>query len=1143
MNTQEVLDKIFKDPKTKYELTEFENLGRPIHEILTVEAKTVTSGRETGKTKYFAKSFVPFPSGKEEAQVYVEDGKASPEEIIRQLWVYKLIHQYDYKEDQIELEKSIQFGTEVSTKAADIVVYIDNTKTTPKIIVETKKPKRKDGIEQLKSYLNAEGSPVGVWSNGADRIILYRPYPKKFDDTLFDIPRRDQLPKDVLEARRTLGHLRTAFNFKSIVYNMEELALANYGDGVFDEIFKIIFAKIFDEIDAEERTDKEVLFNKSEDAEITYSNINKLFQKACEKWPGVFKNNDKIELKPTQLSVCIGEMVGVRLMGSNLRILDDAFEYLIPSALKKKDGQFFTPRHVIDMCVRMLNPKKKEYILDPACGSAGFLLHAMEWCYPADTSDKRELRKHKYASKYLWGIDISEKSARTSRALMLIAGDGHTNIFGPRISSLDPTEWLEVRTGRLLMESLRTEKLLQKMPEPEVNVNTSGEVWEYYENLNFDIVLTNPPFSGELTDRKMLAKYDLAKPALKRAKNKQAKEERDRIFIERIIKCLKPGGCAAIVLPQSIFNNSSLAFIREWIIRKARLLAIVSLHGNTFKPHAGTKTSVVFLKKYSKKQLGAIENIKQEVAGSCPDYETQIEKLIEQYKDQINIPEDQIPENMAELLLETFGGEETETVEKDNTKGTGESEVEEIPELEELIEKAEEKILNLRNDLIKAKGNLEDLTNQQEALKEKQLQEIQVIADNWSETKKALNAHLKPIKAEHKKALKELKESKKEKAKKFKAEIKALGKAILEAEIELKLLTNRGKLQLLLEDPDLIATLKERYIDAEVAKKLDYPIFMAVSEHGGKNNSGDYEYVLDDEGNLIEDDSCRPIIDQDLVNYELAYDDLIDAASIPDDKLCIAEAFVRFAQKNKFDFWCGRTAKISEIPGYKSSSNIFYQMPIGAIVLGRRNDPEFFHPKYVKVIDKILTKNNVRLKDIASVSSGFPWKSAYFLEGNEGEPVVRIRNCKPGHIDISDLTSINPAYANSMGVQRANSNDIVIGMDGVKYFYASLIIEPCYINQRVAIVRLKEGSKVTPEYLLYVINSYIGQSQLLRAMTVAATVGHISNNTIRNLLIPFIDDEFVKRISSIIKKSIRAQLNHKMFLMQATEEIEGILQL
>jgi len=904
MDTTQILDKIFKDPKTKYDLTEFDNLGKPIHEIINIYPITIGSGRDTGKTKYFLKSLIPFSSGKEEVQVYSDDGKSAPEEIVRQLWVYKLIHQYDYQPEQMELEKSIQFGTEVGTKAADIVVYTDTTKTTPKIIVETKKPKRKDGIEQLKSYLNAEGSPVGVWSNGSDRIILYRPYPREFDDTLFDIPRKDQEPKDVLTARRTLGHLRKAFNFKSIVYNMEELALANYGDGVFDEIFKLIFAKIFDEIRAEERENKEVLFNKSPDPEISYSNINKLFQQACESWPGVFKENDKIELKPTQLNICIGEIVGVRLMGSNLRILDDAFEYLIPSALKKKDGQFFTPRHVIDLCVRVLNPTKKEYIMDPACGSAGFLLHAMEWCYPATTDEKREARKHKYASKYLWGIDISEKSARTSRALMLIAGDGHTNIFGPRISTLDPADWLEVRTGRLLMESLRNEKLLAKKPPEHENINSPEDVWKYYDNLKFDVILSNPPFAGEIPGKKLLSHYDLAKPAVKRAKDKQPKEERDVLFIERILKWLKPGGRAAIVLPQGKFNNSSLAFIREWILRKARLLAVVGLHPNTFKPHTGTKTSVLFVQKYTTDELKEIEDIQKTVAAKCPDYGKTIQKLLKKHEDQPDVPEESIPEEIAELILETFSTPEPEPQDtEDDEAAEGDAEADETLDLEEQIEKAQESVNSLKDELIQAKQKLADLDSRMEALQVTQAQEIEVITESWDGTKKELTAHLKPIKARHKQAQKDLKESQKETAKKLKSQIKALEKAIPDTETELKMLTNKGKLELILEDPDLVAALKERWIDEQIAKKLDYPIFMAVSERGGKNNSGQYEYLTGDDGNLILDDSDHPLINQDLVNYQLTPDDLKDSEAIPDDQLCIAEAFVRFAQKHDLDFW------------------------------------------------------------------------------------------------------------------------------------------------------------------------------------------------------------------------------------------------
>ena len=296
MNTKELIDRIFKEPGVKFELTEFENLGKPIHDIINIYPKAAATGKDAGKTKYYLKSFIPFSTGNEEVQVYAEGGKSAPEEIVRQLWVYKLMHQYGYQADEIDLEKGVQFGTEIGTKAADIIVYTDATKLTPKIIVECKKPKRKDGIEQLKSYMNAKGAPVAVWSNGADSIILYRPYPAQFDDTLFDIPKRGQAPKDVLEASKTLLQLKKDFNFKKIIQDLEELVLADSGKDEFNEIFKLIFAKIWDEKEAlENRANKVVEFRKAIDPEITYDRINNLFHKACEEWPGIFKEGEDIE--------------------------------------------------------------------------------------------------------------------------------------------------------------------------------------------------------------------------------------------------------------------------------------------------------------------------------------------------------------------------------------------------------------------------------------------------------------------------------------------------------------------------------------------------------------------------------------------------------------------------------------------------------------------------------------------------------------------------------------------------------------------------------------------------------------------------------------------------------------------------------
>lgn len=735
MNTKEIIDRIFKAPGVKFELTEFENLGKPVHELLSIYPKVVAAGKDAGKTKYYVKSLIPFSTGNEEVHVYTEGGKSAPEEIVRQLWVYKLIHRYGYNADEIDLEKAVQFGTEVGTKAADIIVYTNNTKATPKLIVECKKPNRKDGIEQLKSYMNAKGAPVAVWSNGADSIILYRPYPAQFDDTLFDLPKRGQSPKEVLEASKTLLQLKRNFDFKKIIQDLEELVLADSGKDEFNEIFKLIFAKIWDEKEAlENRANKVVEFRKALDPQITYDRINNLFHKASEEWPGIFKVEEDIDLALRHLQVCVGPIEGVRLTGSNLRIMDDAFEYLLPTEAKKKKGQFFTPRHVVEMCVRMLNPTPKEFVMDPACGSGGFLLHTMNWCYPATNTEQRELRKHRYASKYLWGIDFETRAAKTSRALMLIAGDGHTNIFGPDVSSLDPRTWYETGSGQALMNGLRQAKLTaKKIPENEP-LTDDDNAWGYFDELRFDVIFANPPFAGEMKDRKMLVHYELARPALKRAgDDKPAKEERDVLFIERILKMLKPGGRAAIVLPQGKFNNSSLAFIRDWILKQARLLAVVGLHPNTFKPHTGTKTSVLFVQKYTQNELNRIAQVHDDVAVACPDYSAEIKKLLASYQDSADVAVESIPEAIADLISETFGESDTEEGPREiaEEESNDDRQSESISE-EDRIAAAAEKVNGLKAAMLNAKQKLTELDKEIAALTQETAKEIEIITQQWT---------------------------------------------------------------------------------------------------------------------------------------------------------------------------------------------------------------------------------------------------------------------------------------------------------------------------------------------------------------------------------------------------------------------------
>jgi len=317
--------------------------------------------------------------------------------------------------------------------------------------------------------------------------------------------------------------------------------------------------------------------------------------------------------------------------------------------------------------------------------------------------------------------------------------------------------------------------------------------------------------------------------------------------------------------------------------------------------------------------LVRIEKVKQAVANACPDYEQQIKDLIGEHRYLVDIPEEKIPEEIADLMAESFAEPEKECAEAEKMFSENDYEIVEPERLmaaegnpiqEDLINEAEEKRDALKAELIRVKQKLADLASDTEAFKQQHQMEIDTITQQWEGAKADLRAHLKPIKAEQKAALKKFKDKQKMKQRTFKIEIKHLEKTIPEAETAVKLLSNKGKLELILADPDLIGTMKERWIAAEVAKRLDYPIFMAVSERGGKNNSGDYEYLLDRDGSLVEFSDGHPqegqlVVNQDLLNYDLTGEDLADAAKIPDDKLCVAEAFVRFAQEQGFGFWRG----------------------------------------------------------------------------------------------------------------------------------------------------------------------------------------------------------------------------------------------
>ncbi|MFN8967621.1 MAG: N-6 DNA methylase, partial [Pseudanabaena sp.] len=535
-----------------------------------------------------------------------KDIKLTPEEAVRQIYLKVLCDRYQYPINRILVEYEVSFGRE--KKRADVAIMDKDRPNVPYIIVELKKPKLKDGKDQLRSYCNATGSPIGVWTNG-DQISFYqRKDPNYFED-ITDIPDVNQTLADILNERFTLVDLikkdkliTEKKSLKALILEMEDEVLANAGVDVFEELFMLIFTKLYDEWESgrdEKRKKTRLLEFRNTgqtDTELKIK-IQGLFGRAKKKWEGVFKESDKITLSSAHLSVCVSSLENVKLFNSNLDVVDEAFEYLINQSSKGEKGQYFTPRYVIDMCVKMLNPQEDEAIIDTAAGSSGFPVHTIfhVWQQIIDDEglqvsnlfslEKKPARCEDYVKGKVFAIDFDEKAVRVSRTLNLIAGDGETNVL--HLNTLDYESWKE-RSEEQDWRDVYGDgfKRLRGFTEKKND----------FKSFQFDIVMANPPFAGEIKESRITSKYDLA---VKANGKRQDKMGRDILFIERNLDFLKAGGRMAVVLPQGRFNNSSDKYIRDFIAERCRILAVVGLHGNTFKPHTGTKTSVLFVQKWN----------------------------------------------------------------------------------------------------------------------------------------------------------------------------------------------------------------------------------------------------------------------------------------------------------------------------------------------------------------------------------------------------------------------------------------------------------------------------------------------------------------------------------------------------------------
>ncbi len=585
--------------------------------------------RSTGNTMSIAVAPAPTP-----VAVIVQQGKVldfidgitqrdeTPEEYVRQEIAKSLVREYRYPKKDIAVEFVLRLGTR--KPRADLVIFAqgaDHLQETSYIIVEckaqtVKSNDRKEGVGQLQSYLSAcPNTAYGMWTNGLERFC-YRKVVKGGHIVYEEIPDLPSYGQTEDEAERPhFDQLKTAtsdallFAFR----RCHNYIAGNQGlqkPEAFWELLKLIFCKIHDE-----RESPEVQFYAAanERAGINgplkvKARIERLFAEVKKDYETIFPKNEAIQLTPQVLAYLVSQLQMYSLLESDVDVKGHAYEEIVGSNLRGDRGEFFTPRNICNMAVAMLDPAENQVILDPACGTGGFLIAAMNfviekiravevarWKGDLERAEpKVHARVTKFAANCIVGIDFNPNLVKASKMNMVMNNDGSGGLYQAN-SLANQATW---------DEGLRERDLFGKV----------------------DVVFTNPPFGSKIPidDPAILEKFDLGhiwsydkdSDSWSMTEGIQKSQPPELLFIERCVQFLKPGtGRVAMVLPDGILGAPGLGYVREWILANTRVLASIDLHPDTFQPSVSVQTSVLVLQRKSEQQI-ALER----ASGKKSDY-------------------------------------------------------------------------------------------------------------------------------------------------------------------------------------------------------------------------------------------------------------------------------------------------------------------------------------------------------------------------------------------------------------------------------------------------------------------------------------------------------------------------------------------
>ncbi len=513
----------------------------------------------------------------------------TPEERIRQKMTQILRCEFGYPLANIGLEKSISIGRE--TKRADIVVYnnavacASNNQGKIYLIAEVKAPSILDSDGQLASYMSASSAQGGFWTNG-NKIEFYRketstgniipwlgiPKYKQAWDSIGKYKKSDLIvPVDLKLAFRRCHNVIYRSGIDS-----EDIAL---------DMVRIILSKIEDESSAREECDFHITPEEYADEtmrDAACDRVRRLFNAVRDRYTDVFSPTEEITVSNAQLAVVISQMQQYSFMDSPHDVIGTAYEIYVASHLKGERGQYFTNRLVVNMMVKMAAPTERDIILDPACGSGGFILAAMNYVFdnidksPRSSTSKEVLKRN--VVHQLFGVDISPKLVKIAKANMLLGKDGHGGI--EHANSLDSVTKLSAHFNELC--GIGKPSIILTNPPfgsgHDLRIKEPGILSQYKNGHQWDVSNNDEiVYSDKLNERQGIA------PEL--------------LFLEKCLTWVKEGGIIGIVMAKGQLDNREALAIRKTICSHAQILAVVNLHEDTFEPFCGSKASVIFLRK------------------------------------------------------------------------------------------------------------------------------------------------------------------------------------------------------------------------------------------------------------------------------------------------------------------------------------------------------------------------------------------------------------------------------------------------------------------------------------------------------------------------------------------------------------------